>query len=81
VAASGIDKAVMFSAYAACPLCERSVGIVSLFLYSPVVFAVFTKTEQDYVWYALWKKMIGNIFSLQYRSSKIPAEAGQHCAG
>jgi len=31
-------------------------GAVSSILYLPVIFAVFTKAERDYVWNALWKK-------------------------
>ena len=31
-------------------------GIVSSLLYLPVVFAVFTRNEREYVWNALWKK-------------------------
>jgi O-antigen/teichoic acid export membrane protein len=31
-------------------------GIVSSVLYLPVVFVVFTKTEREYVWNAIWRK-------------------------
>jgi O-antigen/teichoic acid export membrane protein len=34
-------------------------GTVSVMLYFPVVFVVFTKAERDYVWNALWKKRGG----------------------
>jgi O-antigen/teichoic acid export membrane protein len=31
-------------------------GAISSILYLPVVFAIFTRTEREYVWNALWKK-------------------------
>ena len=34
-------------------------GAISSLLYFPVIFAVFTKDERNYVWNALWKKQNG----------------------